>query len=190
MSEAPTPKFSLAGGVAPEVIVRGGTMSGRETNRIAAEEHAAEERRAFEAQKQQIAQTEHGPGSMASMRSKKLITQDSPRLVLWYRKHEQNCLSEITMVAGPKGLEPMFTMVCTKCLERGVPQGQAQLQVRSSHRSFAVDDTKAGPQRVEFGSTWQIVQVHGTVTVHDIIRCPEAGCGGAYKITDSRVEEV
>ena len=193
-----SPKYTTAGGlplvsaVAPQVIVRGGTLSSSQENLIKQHEHDANVRRDAEDQRAQIAATQQGPGSMASMRSRKLITQDSPRLVLYYKKFDQFCLSEITMVArqdGP-GMESMFTLVCTKCcFERGIPQGQAQLQIRESHRKFSIDDTKRGPRRVEFAGRAQIVQQCGTVTVEDVVRCP-TNCGWRVRIIDSKVEEV
>lgn len=187
---AEKPKFTRAGGMAPQVIVRGGTMSSRQENDMKAFEANSNQRRAQQDQQQQIAAGQHGPGSVASMRSRQLITQDSPRLVLWYKKHDQYCLSEITLVAKPGGggMETMFTLVCTRCLERGVPQGQAQLQIRESNRSFSIDDTKQGPKRVEFGSMSQVVQQCGTVTVKETVRC--SACSAAYRIVDSKVEEV
>ena len=188
--EKSKPNFTRVGGMAPQVIVRGGTMSSRQTNEMKQFEANSDQRRAQQERQQQIASAQHGPGSVASMRSRRLITQDSPRLVLWYKKHDQYCLSEITLVAKPGGggMETMFTLVCTRCLERGVPQGQAQLQIRESHRSFSVDNTKGGPKRIEFGGMSQVVQQCGTVTVEDTVRC--AACGWAVKIIDSKVEEV
>lgn len=163
-------------------------MSSRETHRIAKEEAEANQRRGGQEQQRQIAAGQHGPGSVASMRSRKLITEDSPRLVLFYRKHEQYCLSEITMVPNGSSLEPMFTLVCTGCLLRGVPQGQAQLQVRSSNRKFSIDDSKRGPQKIHEGGVPRIVQSCGTVTVEEKVRC--GSCGWTVRIVDSKVEEV
>lgn len=184
------PKYTNLGGAAPQVIVKGGTMSSRQTLEVQKAEADANFRRGKQDQQRNIASTQHGPGSVATLRSRKLITQDSPRLVLWYKKHDQYCLSEITMVAKEdgQGMEPMFTLVCTRCLERGLPQGQTQLQVRNSNRKFSIDDTKRGPQRVEFGTTVQVVQRCGTVTVEDTVRC--SACGWAVRIVDSKVEEV
>lgn len=188
-----SPNYTTAGGLplAPQVIVRGGTLSSRQEHSIKQQEADANERRALEDQRAHIASTQNGPGNIASMRSKKLITQDSPRLVLWYKKYDQYCISEITMVAAPNGagLEPMFTLVCSNCLARGVPQGQAQLQIRNSNRKFSIDDTKRGPQRIHEGGVPRVVQRCGTVTVEDTVRCP-TNCGWAVRIVDSKVEEV
>lgn len=182
-------KAPFRGGVAPQVIVRGGTMSSAQTTQIQKDEANANQRRAVQDRQREVASSAHAPGSVASLRSRRLITEDSPRLVLWYRKHDQYCLSEITMVAAEGGgMEPMFTMVCTTCLRRDVPQGQAQLQVRNSNRAFSVDHTTRGPKKVEFGTTAQVVQQCGTVTVEDVIRC--GNCGQRYRIVDSKVEEV
>lgn len=173
----------------PTVILKGGTLSSKQTNEIKQAEHEANQRRAQQDQQMAAAAQPLGPGAVGSMRSRRMITQDSPRLVLWYKKHEQECVSEITMVAGSAGvMDPMFTLVCTKCLERGLPQGQAQLQVRNENRKFSIDHTTRGPKKVFFGSTSQIVQICGTVTVEDKVRCPS--CGWTVRIVDSKVEEV
>lgn len=187
------PKYTRVGGVpvAPEVIVRGGTMSMRQEALIRQTEAEANKRRSHQDQQQQIAGMRQGPGSVASLHSKKLITEDSPRLALWYRKHDQYCASEITMVTTPTGvMEPMFTLVCARCLERGVPQGQAQLQVRQSNRKFSIDDTQRGPKKIHVAGVPHVLQICGTVTVEDRIRCGAAGCGWTVRITDSKVEEV
>lgn len=164
-------------------------MSSSLERNIKASEADANQRRAQQDQAQRIAAQQQGPGSIASLRSRKLITADSPRLTLWYRKHDQYCLSEITSVPnGTGGIEMMFTLVCTKCLERGVPQGQAQLQVRESNKKFSIDDTKRGAQQIHVGGIPQVVQRCGTVTVEETVRCGH--CGWAVKIVDSNVEEV
>jgi hypothetical protein len=185
------PKFTSVGGVplAPTVFVKGGTLSSSQTNQIKQAEHEANQRRAKQDQEMAAAAQPMGPGSIGSLRSRKLVTEDSPRLVLWYRKQEQECVSEITMVPGSSGqLDPMFTLVCTKCLERGLPQGQAQLQVRNEHREFSIDHTKRGPKRVFFGNVPKVVNICGTVTVKDKVRC--GACGWTVRIIDSKVEEV
>lgn len=185
------PNFSSVGGVplAPTVFVKGGTLSSRQTQQIQQAEHDANQRRAQQDAEMAKAAQPLGPGTVGSLRSRRMITEDSPRLVLWYRKHEQECVSEITMVPGSSGqLDPMFTLVCTKCLERGLPQGQAQLQVRNEHREFSIDHTQRGPKRVFFGNTPKIVHICGTVTVKDKVRC--GACGWTVRIVDSKVEEV
>jgi len=181
------------GGIQPTVIVKDGTVSSREEHRIKAQEHDAERRRKH--QDQQVAMSNQGVGAdggVARLGNQNMINQSSPRLVLWYQKQQIECLSEITMVAGAAGqLEPMFTLVCPKCLERRVPQGQAQLQVRNSHRAFSVDTSKGGPRQVHIGGGQQhIVMEHGKVSVNDIVRCSNTGCGWAVRITDSVVSEV
>lgn len=165
-------------------------MSSAQTTRIAKDEADANRRRDVQDRQRQISNAHHAPGSVASLRSKKLISEESPRLVLWYRKYDQFCLSEITMVAAESGngLEPMFTMVCTTCLSRGVPQGQAQLQVRNSNRAFSIDNTQRGPKQVQFADTMTVVEQCGTVTVEEAIRCGD--CGQRYRVVDSKVEEV
>lgn len=182
------------GGSGPTLIVKDGTRSSREDNRIRKLEADAERRRRHQDTQARMSHQGVGAdGSVARLGNRRMVTQDSPSLLLRYKKGDLECKSEITMVQSPGGvgMEPMFTLVCPRCIERGTPQGQAQLQVRNSHRKFDVDTSKAGPQRVHVGNgVNQILMVHGTVTVHDVVRCSNTGCGWRARITDSIVTEV
>lgn len=184
------------GGVAPVVIVKGGTTSSRYDQQIKLKEADAERRRQIQDQREQRAQNLVGEdGSIATLGSHRLINGASPRLVLQYlnrdRTVRQECISEITQIEGkdPGTLDTMFSLVCPKCLERGLPQGESQLFVKDSHRKFFLDTKKAGVQVVEYGYMKQIVHICGTVTVNDVIRCSNYNCTWAVQIADSKVME-
>ena len=125
-----------------------------------------------------------------------MITGESPRLVLRYlnrdRSLRQECISEITHIGGsaPGELDTMFSLVCPKCLERGLPQGESQLFIRNSHRKFHIDTRKAGPRPVDTPYGRDVVLVCGDVSVDDIIRCSNFNCDWAVRIDRSNVMEA
>jgi hypothetical protein len=192
----PMPPPPQVGGIAPVVIMKGGTTSSRYDRTIQASEADAERRRNHQDKQAARARDFVGEdGSIASFGSHKLITGDSPRLVLQYlnrdRTVRQECISEVTQIEGkePGKLDTMFSLVCPKCLERGLPQGQAQLFIKDSHRKFFLDTSKAGIQMVESGFSRQPIYICGKVTVNDIIRCSQFNCTWAVQIVDSKVME-
>ena len=202
MSEEKKPKMSVGGvtpskPIAPMVMMKGGSSSGSYDKMMAKKKADAEARRAYQDRQMTAASKMQGAdGSVARLGSRSMINADSPRLVLRYRNRDgsirQECISEITNVNGAKQgeLDTMFSLVCPKCLERGIPQGEAQLFIRDSHHKFFLDSNKTGPQRVETAFGPQIVLVCGVVTVRDIVRCSAYNCDWAVRIEDSNVMEV
>lgn len=185
------------GGVAPTVIMKGGTTSSRYDSEMAKKQADAEKRRQHQDVQMSIAKKNAGAdGSIARLGSHRMLGSDSPRLVLQYlnkdRSVRQECISEITHVNGANQgeLDMMFSLVCPKCLERGLPQGECQLFVKNSHRKFHLDVRKAGPQRVESAFGTQIVLVCGTVSVDDIVRCSNFNCTWSVRIDASKVLEI
>jgi hypothetical protein len=181
----------------PVVFTKGGTTSARYDQHIAKKKADAEARRAHQDQQEAIAKREQGvDGSIARIGSQRFVTQESPRLVLKYLNKDktvrQECISEVTQINGadPGTLDTMFSLVCPKCLERGLPQGECQLFVRDSHRKFFLDPTKAGPVVVEAYGRRDVVLTCGTVTVQDTVRCSNFNCTWAVKIDGSNVMEV
>jgi hypothetical protein len=189
------------GGV-PLGIVKGGTTSFRydqEMKKKAAEAEArrnAEEER-FQAAREGVQGTEEGLVA-ARLGNYSMVNNTTPRLVLFYMNKDgsirQECKSEITMLPDPLGgpLDMMFALVCPKCLERGLPQGECQIMVRNSHRKFWLDTTKAGVivLRDPFAGVPDPVIVSGTVTVEDRVKCSNYNCTWSVKIDNSKVWEA
>lgn len=174
--------------------MKDGTTSSAYDESMMRKEADAKRRRNHQDIQTKMSGQRHGGNAVARLGSHRFITQDAPRLVLFYKKYNQECISEITMVPKPNSpeMEMMFTLVCPRCLERKVSQGEAQLMVRNSHRSFWVDDRPANkaPKMVNMFGMMQQVLPAGTVTVKDIVRCTNLGCGWGARITDSIVEEI
>jgi hypothetical protein len=200
VTEEKKSKFTV-GGVANTkpltVIMKGGTSSSSYDKLMAKKNADAERRRAHQDRQFEVAKRQNGAdGSVARLGSRKMIDGDSPRLVLRYLNRDgsirQECISEITQVNGDKQgtLDTMFSLVCPRCLERGVPQGEAQLFVRDSHRKFSLNPAKAGPVVVETVFGRQVILVCGEVTVKDIVRCSNYNCNWSVRIEDSKVTEA
>lgn len=129
--------------------------------------------------------------SMARMHSLRMMDHGHPQLVLYYMGRDktvrQECVSEVFMTGDDTG----FTMVCPKCLERGVAHGLAQMRIMNSHRKFTLDPRRAGEsvqlRDPDGKSFW--VRICGTVTVDDQVRCDSCGI---WKVTveNSRVWEA
>lgn len=176
--------------LAPMGLVRGGTTSSRYDQCIAERTADAEARRAHE---DRIAAAVEGgeEGVIARVGACNFVTAISPKLVLQYMNRDgsvrQECLSEITMYPVADGtLDLMFTLVCPKCLERGLPSGECQVMVRNSHRKFHRDERKKGVIVVETVDGPLVVHRDCTVTCDDIIRCSNVYCNWAVRIDDSK----
>lgn len=192
------PDAAPAKPVSPTIIVKGGTTSSSYDNKIAEQRADAEQRRAHEdwvADKVERAPEE---GAIARIGEQKFLTNESPRLVLYYMNRDgsvrQECLSEITMYPIPGSftgdLDIMFTLVCPKCLERGVPHGESQLMIQNRHRKFHRDERQKKLVQVMTPFGPQIVHQDCTVTVDDIVRCSNFNCTWTVRIGDSKVWEV
>jgi hypothetical protein len=189
--------FKVGGVKAPVVFMKGGSTSGKYDQEMAAKKADAERRRQHQDTQAKVAERHAGAdGSVARLGSHNMMGTDSPRLLLKYLNRDksvrQECISEITHVNGAKQgeLDMMFSLVCPKCLERGLPQGESQLFVKNSHRKFSLDITKAGTRVVDSELGRQFVFVCGNVSVNDIVRCSNFNCTWSVRIDDSNVVEM
>ena len=163
---APAPDAVSIGGV-PMALVKGGTTSSSYDRAMQKSAHDENVRRAHADKQAAIAARPKGPGEIARLGDNSFM-RGAPRAVFFYLNRDgtvkQECVSEVTMVegAGPGQMDLMFTIVCPRCLERGVPQGQAQCQVRSSHRRFHIREdrhvVKMGTEQVALGKG-EVVQL-------------------------------
>lgn len=191
------------GGV-PTVIVKGGTTSAAYDKEMAKRKADAERRRAIQDEQASVsrkgAHIDSGKGfSIARLGSARMITQESPRLVLYYMNKDktvrQECKSEITFMEHPTNVgewDMMFAMVCPRCLERGIAEGESQMMIRQSHRTFWLDEKLKGTVvalRDPWGNLDPVI-ICGTVTTQDVIRCSNHNCNYAVRIQDSQVHEA
>jgi len=181
-------------GIAPTVFMKGGSSTGNYDREMARKKANADQRRKHQDLQMAVGSRQGGAdGSMAKIGSQRMVTPESPKIVLFYQKMGADCISEVTQVPHPSipgALDTTVTLVCPKCLERGLPMGEAQLIIRESHRKFTIDERKRGPKMVHSGFQQQLVNVCGTLTVHDVVRCSNYNCTWAVRIDDSIVREV
>jgi len=180
----------------PNLLIKGRTLSSAWDQQQKARQEDARRRRQHQdaqfALSQQRMTMDGKDVGVARLGSNRLITDDAPRLVLSYRNYDQEGISEITFVPRqdkPSEMEMMFTLVCIGCLKRGIPQEDAQLMVRQTHREFSIDDRPQN-KRPRFVENFGMVSPAGLVTAKDTIRCSNVNCSWAVKIIDSIVEEV
>jgi hypothetical protein len=187
----------------PTVLVKGGTTTSAYDRDMAKRRADAERRRAIQDGQAAVARRgptrDQGGFSLGRFGSARMITEDSPRLVLFYMNKDktvrQECKSEVTFYEHPTNpgeMDTMFAMVCPRCLERGVAQGESQMLVKSAHRKFWIDERTKGAVvalRDPWGNLDPVI-ICGTVTVQDVVRCNNYNCDYAVRISDSKVYEV
>jgi len=194
--QAPAPRGPIG-------IVKGGTTTGRYDASLARQRIDAEKRRAEQDRRVELARRGPLKGDVARLGSLRMINQTSPRLVLNYLNRDgtvrQQCKSEITMIpreGKPGEWQATFTLVCPKCVARGVPQGEAQMYVRDDHRKFTLDERMKGQAAVlEYHypgvpAFRETVIIAGKVSVHDIVKCDNYNCDFRCRIENSEVREV
>lgn len=179
-----------------EIIVKGGTTSAAYDREVAERRHAAEVGR--EHQEKQMRAAAEGDlltteGFTSSrLHSLRMMDSGSPRLILYYMNRDktvrQECLAEIVIVGDG---DELFTLACPKCVERGIPMGDAQCRVLKSHRYFEIRYTNDLVRMIDpFDGKEFWVRRLGFVSCQDIIRCSNFNCTWAVRIDESRVWEV
>lgn len=186
--------------LAPLGLVKGGSTSSRFDRTVQREEHRAERARNAERSRRAVAaqglqQTPQGlvHSTMAEHTS---MGRETPRIVLTFLKRDrsirQQCVCEVLATVGPDG-DPRLslTMVCPRCVARGIPQGQAQLIIRDDHRKFWIDDKRKGQieEVISPGEPTEYIVICGTITAQDRIRCSHHNCDFVCKIDGSNVYE-
>lgn len=183
------------------VFVKGGTSTSRYDNEMARRRADADNRRVGQDQMGAIGQRGVRPGEAARLGSNRFLTETTPRVVLLYRNKDktvrQECISELVEVESKEQgrLDRLFVMVCPRCVARGVPQGESQVIVRSSHRKFYLDDSEGKKNQIvvvrdPISGHPAPVLIAGTIYCEEILRCNNYNCDWAVKIADSCVDEV
>jgi len=193
MSTTPKP-----GGFAPIGLVKGGTTSGRFDQKVRREEHRAERARDAERSRfalQGVHQTSKGLVHSAISQHTSM-DQSTPRIVLSFlnrdKTNRQQCVCEVMIETKPDGTpRRAVTMVCPRCVARGIPQGQAQLIIRDDHREFWIDEKRNNEveEVISPGEPTEYIVICGTLTTRDRIRCSHHNCDFACRIDNSNVYE-
>lgn len=185
-------------------FVRGGgaVMSTSEWDSIQRFEQDAERRRDVAAMEKKIAKIpiEHGGGRIYEHRLTSAPEIEQGYVLLeWVNGRNEKtglqCLADvqaITAHANEKAaqsaneqVELQLVLVCPRCKERGIPQGQCQLAVRQSNRSWHLDQRHAGEIIAFEGAVYRSA---GRVVDSEPIRCPR--CAWRARIHNNMVREV
>jgi predicted RNA-binding Zn-ribbon protein involved in translation (DUF1610 family) len=89
------------------------------------------------------------------------------------------CLADIRVV-GPN--EMAVVVVCPRCINRKIPQGQCQIQVRQSNRNWHLSDKGRGSPLWFDGKMYQSA---GTIMDSDRFSCPN--CAWSARIDNNKL---
>ncbi len=108
----------------------------------------------------------------------------NPKVCLTYKAKDsaldRQCLCEVAMTEADKML---LALVCPKCVERTQRMDDSQVIIRSEHREFWLDQTRAA-MWVEplSGLSYRLA---GTITTRDLLSCSALGCNWQFRIDNS-----
>lgn len=186
------------GVVAPVGLVKGGSTTARFDRSVLREEQRAERARDGERSRRAAQGVYQTPKGMvhSSLAEHSTMSRETPRVVLNFLNRDktirQQCICEVLAAPAPDGSVSLsVTMVCPRCVARGIPQGQAQLIIRDTHRKFWIDDKRKGQieEVISPGEATEFIVICGTMTAKDRIRCAHHNCDFACRIDASNVFE-
>lgn len=97
---------------------------------------------------------------------------------------------DVTMLMDDKGMPDMaFIFVCPGCIALGYPQTQAQVVVRNSNRKWTLDTRSQGETFVDEVSG-RAYTLAGKVYCEQKCRCPRNNCGAVYQFGDWSPKDV
>jgi len=187
--------FLTQGGGVPrsfQAIVRGGTTTTAQDNRIRAFEHDSNERRAVHDCEKAIASipVERGGGKMFANNFADVFSPMTP--VTYYPAGKSEKLIDMLCdVIVDDNKEHILIFVCPECVKRGVPSGQAQCHVKFSHRKWFLDTRGAGEirQMQSAGGVTPYVFA-GFVMDSEKLTCSNENCGCSYRIHKGKMYRV
>lgn len=108
----------------------------------------------------------------------------NPKVCLTYKARdaalEQQALCEVALTGPDKML---LALVCPKCLERTGQMHDSQVMVRSEHREFWLDTSRAAVWvDPNSGLSYHLA---GTITTRDLLSCSALGCDWQFRIDNS-----
>jgi hypothetical protein len=167
--------------VSPIIIVKGGSTPASYDKEIHELEADAEKRRdeQDEARKLCSKPVEEGGGQLYNKWFGH--PKDDPKVLIKMvnskGETEYEMLCELVVEELATSMSLIF--VCPDCVERGIPQGQAQVRVNDKHRKFFLDDRTKG-QPIMFDG--EVYVSAGLITDSETLRCSNFQCGFKCKI--------
>ena len=92
---------------------------------------------------------------------------------------EVKCLADLRLVGQA---EMAVMVVCPRCVSRGIPQGQCQIQVRQGNRNWYLSDKGRGEPIMFDGRMYQSA---GTIMESERFRCPN--CAWTARIDNNKL---
>lgn len=174
-------------------FVKGGTTSSAWDEQKKRQYAEADARRAHQDHDRRVVAASAGVrGVKSAILSLQLGSSQNPAVVLTYKAKDsaldQDCVAEL--IEHPRDDEPqkmgrILVLVCPECLKRVGRQDDSQTMVKSWHREFWIDETKAGTY--VHPETGIVRNVAGTVTTRDLCSCVALGCNWKFRIDDSKL---
>lgn len=173
-------------GVPLDMFVKGGTTTAKWDAEKQKFYRETEARRGHQDRQREAVKWAAGRAdTKGSLLSLQLAGPDNPKVCLIYKARdavlEQQCLCDLAVTG--EGL--LLALVCPKCLERTSRMDDSQVLIRSEHREFWLDQSRAG--------TWidpnsgLSYPVAGTITTKDRLSCSALGCNWQFRIDNSEL---
>ncbi len=171
--------------VAPVVLMKGGTTSSAFDAEVRRASLEAEARRAEQEQDRAAADVPIEQGGAMRRTLDMGLPGRHPVAVLWCptrdgtRERFMTC--EVTEAESNGEVVLTLIMVCPRCVERGIPQDQAQMQIRSNHRAWYLD-TRTRGHVFKDPDSGELHVLAGTVTGPGPYTCAAFNCGFKFSI--------
>lgn len=167
--------------------MRGGTMTSAYELQLAKQKAEAEKSRALEDERRRLAES----GTGEAKQYKKVIggNKDFAGIVLEVRHAKDNVVLdyiECELIVADDGTLSL-NMACFRCALRGITDN---FKFSQTHKRFDLDQRRAGELWVNPKNPQHIVTLAGTIHLHEVVTCPNLGCGMRFVIDNSVVREV
>lgn len=169
-------------------FVRGGTISSGYEAELAQKKADAEARRAHQDRERLQAQKDKRArfSTIADLGSH----QHHAVVVLEFlnsdRKAEEFIVCELFAAQGGDPSELSLNMCCPFCAPV-VGSGEAQFKFSNKHRSFELDQRRAGELWVNPKDASEFYTLAGSINLDEAVTCPGLGCAWRFRIDNSVV---
>jgi uncharacterized protein YbaR (Trm112 family) len=173
------------------IIVRGGTSSAANDQRLAQEKAASVARRAYHdtvkatvaARPQEASLYTRSLGGVDSHACAVLTVLNKDKSVLDY------VIADVSFEEHGGQMLPILIMVCPSCLHRRhLSVEKSHITIRSWHRRFTLDVKRRGDLWVNPRPPHEAYSLAGTINTHEKITCPT--CAFGFQIDDGIIREA
>lgn len=177
--------------VAPPLLsyVKGGTVSLAYENQIKQKRAESEDRRAIERSRHETVKAD--PRGAKMMTADLGSQQKHAAIVLEIRNSDNRAEEFIRceLTVGQHENELILVMCCPRCAVK-YGTDEAQMHITTRNKKFELDQRRSGELWVNPRDPREMCTIAGTIHMHEIARCPGAGCTWAFRIDDSVIKPV